>query len=278
MSQFSTGDFPANALEKAGYRLEFNDEFDSTQLDTTKWTPYYLAHWSSREDSTARYSFKDSNLILEIAENQKPWCPEFDGDIKSAVLQTGTFSGQVGSKTGQLRFSEACTVREEQPNEKKYLMHYGYIETRLKATKIDTDHVSLYMIGYEDEPEKSGELCICEIMGAYVTDASSRIGYGTHPFSDPTIQDEFYEDFLPIDASDYHVYALEWTPDKVDFYVDNIKTRTIHQSPNYPLQLMLSLYERPSTGKGVRTDGLRMTYPKQFLVDYVRVYQPLNGY
>ncbi|MGL4611954.1 MAG: glycoside hydrolase family 16 protein [Trueperaceae bacterium] len=275
-AQFSAGDFSANPLEKEGYRLEFQDEFDGAELDTNKWIPFYLAHWSSRKNSAAKYSFKDGNLILEITENQGPWCPEFDGNIKSSVLQTGTFSGSVDSNIGQLRFSEACRVREEQPNQTTYLMHYGYIETRLKALKTDTDHVALWMIGYEDTPEKSAELCICEIMGAHVTSTSSRIGYGTHPFSDPSIKDEFYEDFLPIDASNYHIYALEWTPKEVHFYVDNIKVRTIQQSPNYPMQLMLSLYERPSTGKNIRTDGLPVTYPKQFVVDYVRVYKPLT--
>jgi hypothetical protein len=84
--QFSAGDCPANPLEKSGYRLEFHDDFDEGQLDTNKWIPFYLSHWSSRENSTARYSFDNSNLILEIAKDQQPWCPEFDGDIKCSVL------------------------------------------------------------------------------------------------------------------------------------------------------------------------------------------------
>ncbi len=89
---------------------------------------------------------------------------------------------------------------------------------------------------------------------------------------------EFYEDFLPIDATCYHLYALEWTPSELHFYVDNVKLKTIHQSPSYSMQLMLSIYERPSTGKGVRTDGAAISYPKQFIVDYIRAYQPVNGY
>lgn len=34
-------DFPANPEEKAGYRLEFSDNFQGAGLDTDKWFPHY---------------------------------------------------------------------------------------------------------------------------------------------------------------------------------------------------------------------------------------------
>jgi hypothetical protein len=47
----SMQDFPANPMDKPGYNLAWNDEFESPELDTSKWLPYYLPHWSSRERS-----------------------------------------------------------------------------------------------------------------------------------------------------------------------------------------------------------------------------------
>lgn len=35
--KLSPVDFPANPLEKTGYILEFNDEFDGPSIDTDKW-------------------------------------------------------------------------------------------------------------------------------------------------------------------------------------------------------------------------------------------------
>jgi len=134
------------------------------------------------------------------------------------------------------------------------------------------------MIGYEDAPEKSGEIAICEIMGAHTSSTSSRVGYGVHPWADPNLRDEFYEQFLNIDATQYHLYALGWTPTQLDFYVDNVKIRTIHQSPNYPMQFMLSIYERPFQGAGPGIDDLSTPYPKKFTIDYFRAYQPHGGY
>ncbi|MNE63956.1 Beta-glucanase precursor [compost metagenome] len=168
-----------------------------------------------------------------------------------------------------------CEVREEQTNIKKYTPQYGFFEIRAKALDTESNVVALWMIGYEDKPEKSSEICIFEIKGENVNKESAIIGYGIHPFGDPTLQDEFHEDSFAIDVTKYHVYAVEWTPAYVDFYIDNKKVRTIHQSPNYPMQLMLNIYELPLEKVRIGKDN---QYPKEFIIDYIRVFQPEKGY
>ena len=105
-------DFPPNPVDKPGYRLEWHDEFDGFDLDTRKWFPYYLPHGSSKEQSTPHYTLRDDTLVLQITEDQQPWCPEFDGKVKASCVQTGLFAGPVGSKLGQLRFNPDLIVRE----------------------------------------------------------------------------------------------------------------------------------------------------------------------
>ena len=90
---------------------------------------------------------------------------------------------------------------------------------------------------------------------------------GVHPFGDPRIADDFAAETLPIEARDFHVYAAEWTPDYVEFSVDGEHVKTVGQSPTYPMQLMLGLYEFPDDS------STRGTYPKEFVVDYVRGYR-----
>ena len=113
-------DFPANPLNKPGYILEFNDEFQGDNIDTSKWGLYYLPQWSSKENSIPNYKFIDEHLILEIEKDQKPWCPEFNGNVKCSSIQTGVFSGKLGTKLGQHRFSKESIVREEQKETKLY--------------------------------------------------------------------------------------------------------------------------------------------------------------
>jgi len=276
--QLTPGDFPANPSQKKGYVLEFQDEFDGPTLDTGKWFPYYLPHWSSRARSSPNYVFKDGNLVLQITRDQQPWCPEFDGDIRCSSIQTGAFAGPVGSKIGQLQFNPALVVREAQDNVRTYTPQYGYFELRAKGLNASAANASLWMIGYEDRPEKSGEIAIFELGGSLSGAESSGVRFGVHPWGDPTLKDEFFEEWLPINSANYHIYAVEWTPTHIDFYVDNVKLKTLQQSPRYPMQFMLSLYEHPSGESWTGVYDPSAPYPKEFRIDYFRAYQPENGY
>jgi rhodanese-related sulfurtransferase len=94
---------------------------------------------------------------------------------------------------------------------------------------------------------------------------------GIHPFGDPAIVDDFSRVRVPIDAREPHEYAAEWTPDGVAFSVDGEVVKTTQQSPAYPMQLMLGIYELPQeTGEDVREPA---SYPKEFVVEAVRGYR-----
>lgn len=266
---------PPNPVGKPGYRLEFGDDFGGENLDTTKWLPFYLPQWSSRKLAAAHYTVSGSILRLLIEEDQKPWCPAHDGAVRVSSLQTGCYSGRIGSRIGQHRFSPTLTVAQEQPTLKLYTPQYGYFETRLKAVPIPGYMVALWMIGFEETPEQSAEICICEIFGSDVGPSSSKVGYGVHPFGDAALADDFHRDSLEFDAATYHIYAAEWTPTQVEFFVDNVRLRTVPHSPKYPMQFMLGIYEIPDQLKpGPDTSS----WPKMMEVDYVRGYQPDPGY
>jgi Glycosyl hydrolases family 16 len=249
------------------FELEFDDGFEGNDLDPGRWIPYYLPHWSTRERSAARYEVGDGVLRLLIEEDQGPWCPELDGEIRVSSLQTGSFAGPVGSSIGQHRFNPAAVVREAQPNERLYTPHYGRVELRAKVSDDGTTMAALWLIGYEDEPDRSAEICVCEIFGRDVGRDEVAVGMGVHPFGDPRIVDDFSRETVPVDARAFHIYTAEWAPDGVEFFVDGDLVKTVDQSPGYPMQLMLSLYElsRDETGPG--------TYPKELIVDYVRGYR-----
>jgi hypothetical protein len=246
-------------------RLEFEDAFEGNDLDRDRWLPYYLAHWSSRGRAAARYEVAGGRLRLRIEADQGPWCPEFDGDVRVSSLQTGAYAGHVGSEIGQHRFTTAARVREAQPNVRLYTPHFGRIELRARANDDPNVMVALWMIGYEDEPERSAEICVCEIFGRDVEPHQATIGVGLHPFGDRSIIDDFSRVTLPIDARAFHVYAADWSPGHVGFSVDGDVVKSVEQAPDYPMQLMLSIYElaRPDPDT---------TYPKEFVVDYVRGY------
>jgi len=135
--------------------------------------------------------------------------------VRVSFLQTGLFAGPVGSTRGQHRFNRDAVVREAQRNVRLSTTQYGFIEMRAKAIDDPADMVALWMIGYEDEPESSAEICVCEIFGSDVAAGEAAVGMGVHPFGDPSIVDEFSAENVPIDAREFHVYAAVWTADQV---------------------------------------------------------------
>lgn len=250
-----------------GYVLDLEDDFGSNELDRSLWHPHYLPQWSSRARSTARYELTDSTLHLRIDQDQAPWCPEFDGDTRVSSLQTGVFAGPVGSTLGQHRFDPRVVVREEQPVLRLYTPQYGVFVIRAAVPADPACMASLWMIGYEDQPEHSAEICVFEIFGRDISEDATAVGVGLHPFADPAIENDFEQIVLPLDARELHTYAVEWGPTRTTFFVDAEAIKVVEQSPSYPMQFMLGIYEFGSPSAG--------PYPKRFIVDSFSGYRPV---
>ncbi|MFA9431680.1 glycoside hydrolase family 16 protein [Egicoccus sp. AB-alg2] len=245
--------------------LDVEQTFDTDELDREVWLPYHLPQWSSSAAAAARYRLRDGHLELRVDADQPPWCPEFDGDTRVSSLQTGVFSGPVGSRIGQHRFHPDAVVREEQPPRRLLTPTFGAVELRARAEVDATSMAALWMIGFEDQPDRSAEICVCEIFGRNAGPEGARIGMGVHPFGDPTLADDFAEVSLPIDVTEFHEYAAVWGPDGVTFHVDGVAVRTVTQAPQYPMQFMLGVYQFGDDPHG--------RFPKRFVVDAFRTYR-----
>ena len=172
------------------FELEFEDLFDGDAIDTRRWLPCYLPHWSSRARSAARYAIGDGVLRLRIESDQLPWCPEYDDGVRVSSLKPARSPALFGSAIGQHRFNPAAVVREAQRNVRMYTPLYGRIELRA-ATDDANSMVALWMIGFEDAPER-WQRSASAIFGRDVTPDDVIVGVGVHPFGDPEIRDEFY--------------------------------------------------------------------------------------
>jgi hypothetical protein len=256
-------------LERSAFELEFEDDFDSPVLDGTRWISHYLPHWSVPTRTAARYEVGGGRLRLRIEADQLPWCPPLDGDLRVSSLQTAVFAGPLGSRVGQHHFRDTAVVETEQTNRASYLPENALVELRMRALRDPRCMVALWMIGLGDAPERSGEICVAEIFGRDIDGDAVRVGMGIHPFEDPALVDDFVTVELAIDATDFHVYSADWTPERVAWYADDRLVRVVGQAPAYPLALMLGVYEF-----AVENDERsERDYPKVFEVDWVRGYR-----
>jgi glycosyl hydrolase family 16 len=243
--------------------LSFRDDFDGPGLDTGVWVPHYLPQWSSRAQSAATYAVADSELRLTIPGDQGMWCADdHDPPLRVSGVQSGVFSGEVGSTVGQQPFREGLVVREHQPAQWGWTPEHGVLEVRARMDLSPRSMASVWMIGLEDSPERCGEICVFEVFG----DAPQAIGMGIKKIRDPRLTHDFEAPTLAIDVSEHHVYTADWRPGRVDFLVDGEHVRTVHQAPDYPMQMIIGVFDFPEhAGASDHADHV-----PQFAVDYVR--------
>jgi hypothetical protein len=66
-------------------------------------------------------------------------------------------------------------------------------------------------------------------------------------------------------VSEFHVYAADWRPGHVDFLVDGEQVRNVHQAPDYPMQMMVAVFDFPDKADAAPADHVPL-----LAVDYVR--------
>lgn len=248
----------------------FVDDFEGSGLDTGVWVPHYLPQWSSRAESAATYSVAGSELRLTIPPDQGLWCAgEHDPPLRVSGIQSGVYSGEVGSTVGQQPFRDGAVVREFQRTQWGWTPEYGLLEVRARMDLSPRSMAAVWMVGLEDRAERSAEICIFEVFGDALSSEDGRptaaVGMGVHPFRDPAITDEFDTPRLQIDVSGFHVYAAEWRPGRVDFLVDGDHVKTVRQAPGYPMQMMVAVFDFPDKAGSVPPDHV-----PELAVDHVR--------
>jgi hypothetical protein len=228
-----------------------DERFAGDGLDLEVWFPYYLPHWSSREESRATYAIRDGELRLSIPEDQQLWCADLHEEpLRVSCIQSGSFAGPVGGTIGQMPFREGLVVREAQPDFRGYTPHFGRIEVRMRGIISERSMVAFWLAGIEDEPERSGEICVAEIFGKAIEGDVAHVGMGVHRFRDPALQEAFTTVPLRIDVADFHTYGVDWRPGSVAFMVDGNVVHRLEQAPDYPMQLMIGVFDFPAWGDG----------------------------
>jgi hypothetical protein len=89
---------------------------------------------------------------------------------------------------------------------------------------------------------------------------------GVHPFRDPAMTDEFAAERVEIDVAEFHIYAADWRPGRVDFLIDGRHLKTVHQAPDYPMQMMIAVFDFPAKA----TSAQQPYQVPELAVDYVR--------
>jgi glycosyl hydrolase family 16 len=256
-------------LDRSAFELVFSDDFAGAGLDADRWVDHYLPHWTTPERSAARYALDKGGLRLLIEADQPAWRPE-DGELRVSNIQTGSFSGPLGSTVGQHRHRPDLHVRSPQTTRRLWTPSAGLVEATVRASGDPTCMLAIWLIGFEERsPQDSGEVCIAELFGNAIGQGRSQVRLGVKAHHDPRLHDDVVDVMLELDATEEHTYAAEWNAQRARFFVDDRLVRTVDQGLDYPLQLMIDLFEFPT---GAHRDPA--DYPKSARVRAVRGYRP----
>ena len=105
--------------------------------------------------------------------------------MRVSGIQSGNFSGPVGSTRGQQPYRDGVRVREAQDTFWGWTPSGGYIELRARAVVTPRSMVAFWMVGLEDEPERSAEICVTEMFGDAVEPGSAAVGDRPAPVPRP---------------------------------------------------------------------------------------------
>jgi hypothetical protein len=234
----------------------FEDRFLGPGLDSATWFPHYLPAWSSRVISRASCLVDNAGLTLDIPVGHPIWCEgDHDPPIRVSGIQSGNWSGPVGTPRGQQRYREGLTVSEEQRRFEGWLPSSGHVEISARMDLSPRSMAALWLSGFEDDDaqEHCGELCVFEVFGnalGPVVAPSAEVGVGIKAFRDPALTQDFAAPRLPIDVAEPHVYAVSWGAEQAEFTVDGTVVRRCPGPPTYPLQLMLAVFDFPQWSLG----------------------------
>jgi beta-glucanase (GH16 family) len=253
--------------QEAKWELVWSDEFDYTGLpDATKWDYEVgfvrnreLQYYTKARQENARV--EDGNLVIEARCEAFP-NPGYDAASKR---------WQKSRKDAEYTAASLITLN-------KASWQYGRIEVRAKLPEGKGVWPAIWMMGTDRTKvgwPRCGEIDIMEFVGK-----APNLVHGTVHFPNAEGKHRSSGGKLKTVApyDDFHVYAIEWSKERIDFYFDTKKYFSFDLDKanvgegnpfRKPFYLLINFAVGGSWGGPVDP----AVFPSKYLIDYVRVYR-----
>ncbi|MCM5662296.1 glycoside hydrolase family 16 protein [Galbibacter mesophilus] len=248
------------------YQLVWQDEFtEDGKPDSTKWDfeRGFIRNKEKQYYTDRNVFVNDGNLVIRAQKDT----------IKNARFNS---NGKIWQEKEEFASYSAGSVTTAG----KVAWKYGRIEIKAKLPKGRGLWPAIWMLG-ENRKEvgwpETGEIDIMEHVGFNSDSIFGTVHTKAYNHMNGTEQGKsiFIED--PYDS--YHVYAVEWTPEKIDFLLDGTvynsfknEYKTTAEWPfdqKFHLKINIAIGGMWGGRKGIDDS----VFPQEMLVDYVRIYQ-----
>jgi beta-glucanase (GH16 family) len=245
----SAGCTQSTEIEERNWNLVWQDEFNTDgPLDAAKWT-YDLGAggWGNNEFQT--YTNNEENVVVD------------DGYLKLTALRSGTSFSSARIKTQGL-FEQA----------------YGRFEARIKTPYGPGIWPAFWLLGANIDTDPwplCGEIDIMELRGQQPSLINGTV-HGPGYSGGAAITKTYGLEASRFD-SEFHLFAVEWGTDYLNFYVDDVLYFEIKPDDltgewvyDHPFFIILNI---AVGGDYVGFPTSETPFPQTMLVDYVRVYK-----
>ncbi len=225
----------------------WSDEFDGDALNTDNWN-YEIGNgdngWGNNE--AQYYTDAEDNVKVE------------DGNL--------VITAKREAESGFNFTSARITTKD------KFEFTYGRVEVRAKLPAGGGTWAAIWMLGAE-WPEEAwpgvGEMDIMEFVGNDPGKTISALHFPGNSGGDAIVDDTQVSDA----TSEFHIYEVEWTTEKITFLVDGIPHLEFDNDDSTPFQddfyLLLNIAMGGTLGGNIADDFQESSME----IDYVKVYQ-----
>ncbi|SMH47428.1 carbohydrate-binding domain-containing protein [Azospirillum agricola] len=230
---------PPQAPAGSTWKLVFDDEFNGTKVDTTKWT----------DSSSAEADGGHGNL----GNRQLEWNQMKNATVSDGILSLTAKRESYTSASGT-HYDWTSGLLTTSPS---FTFQYGYIEERAKMPA-EKGFWPAFWTWQAPGVNSWQETDAYE----YYSDNKSKIYLTSHAGSGGgSIHD------LPFDpTTDFHTYGVDIRPTGTTWYIDGVKVASASGSPSAPTNIITNL----AVFKDIQPAASTMSATKQ--VDYVRAY------
>ena len=242
----------SNTVKAAdNYELVWSDEFNGNYLDTNTWN-YEIGTGSWGWGNNEQQYYTDRNIKVS------------NGTMKITAKR---------EDYGGMKYTSSRITTKNKKNFK-----YGKIEARIKMPKFKGVWSAFWMLGANQDSvgwPKCGEIDIVEAIN------DENLVYGTlHWFNDPGNNNADSGSSVAVaDRTEYHVYGVEWTADKLRWYVDGKVYRTMDVSNDSFSEVRKEYFVIFNMAIGGQWPGYDIdetAFPATMEVDWVRAYKKVE--
>ncbi len=242
-------------MAQSGWNLVWSDEFNGASIDRTKWNYDTGTGWNGWGNNELQY-------YTDRPENAR---------IENGHLVIEARKEDHGGR----QYTSARLLTKG-----KFAQTYGRFEARIQVPFGQGIWPAFWMLG-NDGPQawpRCGEIDIMEVIGKEPTNVYGTI-HGPGYSGSAGLGKKYSLASGAKLHEDFHVYAIEWEPDAIRWYLDDVlyQTRTTADLPagakwvfDRPFHLLLNV---AVGGNWPGYPDATTTFPQFMLVDYVRVYE-----